>query len=38
MSKSVLILNGSPRENGNTAVLINWLEEDFKQKNYKFGL
>jgi len=36
-AKSVLILNGSPRENGNTAVLINWLEEALRQQNCAFS-
>lgn len=36
MANSILVLNGSPRKHGNTAVLINWLEEELKQKNYKF--
>ena len=36
MTKNVLILNGSPRKNGNTEVLVNWLEEGLNQINYKF--
>jgi len=36
MIKSILILNGSPRKKGNTAVLTSWLEEELKQRKYEF--
>ena len=31
-----LILNGSPRKSGNTAVLIHWVEEELRKKNYAY--
>ena len=33
---NTVILNGSPRSNGNTMVLINLFEKALKQKKYKF--
>jgi multimeric flavodoxin WrbA len=35
-SKNILILNGSPRKQGNTAVLLNWLEEALTRQNQPY--
>jgi multimeric flavodoxin WrbA len=38
MAKNILILSGSPKKNGNTAVLVKWFSEGCRSKGAKIKL